>query len=89
MRPAEVVGDLATMTTYLVNSGVVALFFEKRARSFPDYFDEDAYRPNTLLVVQRLVEPRLLMQILAGAIVEGQQCDGERPPTELVNRQPA
>ena len=42
------------------------------------------FRPNTLLVVQRLVEPRLLKRRQAGAIVEGQQWTENRPPTELV-----
>ena len=41
---------------------------QARREAFPRYFPDGVYPPNTLLVVSRLVQPELLVEIEAMAI---------------------
>jgi enamine deaminase RidA (YjgF/YER057c/UK114 family) len=50
-------------TTYLVGADRVEDFHAVRKEIFPELFPEGEYPPNTLLVVDRLVRPGLLVEI--------------------------
>jgi enamine deaminase RidA (YjgF/YER057c/UK114 family) len=59
--------DVIKFTTYLVSADDIEAFFEMRAATFPALF-HGAYPPNTLLVVDRLVRPELVLEIEALAV---------------------
>jgi enamine deaminase RidA (YjgF/YER057c/UK114 family) len=50
-------------TTYLVHSQDIAKFMAFRLREFPRLFASGAYPPNTLLIVDRLVQESLLIEV--------------------------
>jgi hypothetical protein len=52
-------------TTYLVHSQDIAKFMAYRGRHFPRMFPNGAYPPNTLLIVDRLVQEPLLIEVQA------------------------
>jgi enamine deaminase RidA (YjgF/YER057c/UK114 family) len=56
-------------TTYLVSVDDIEGFYAVRNEIFPDLYPDGEYPPNTLLVVQRLVKPELLVEIEAVAQV--------------------
>jgi 2-iminobutanoate/2-iminopropanoate deaminase len=56
-------------TTYLVEPTTVDLFYEVRSRLWVHHFPDERYPPNTLLVVQQLTRPELLIEIEALAAV--------------------
>ena len=60
--------DLLQLTTYLVDADHISAFFEARARVFADMFPDGSYPPNTLLVIDRLVQPELLVEMSALAV---------------------
>jgi enamine deaminase RidA (YjgF/YER057c/UK114 family) len=60
-------GNVAQFTTYLVHSQDIPRFMAWRRREFPQMFPGGAYPPNTLLIVDRLVEERFLIEIQAVA----------------------
>lgn len=60
--------DVVKMTTFLVSEELIDGFFAARRAAFADLFPDAAYPPNTLLVVSRLVQPELLVEIEATAI---------------------
>jgi enamine deaminase RidA (YjgF/YER057c/UK114 family) len=62
--------DLFKMTTYLVGAERIPEFMEARVGLFNELFPDGAYPPNTLLVVNRLVEERFLVEI-EGLAVRG------------------
>jgi enamine deaminase RidA (YjgF/YER057c/UK114 family) len=55
-------------TTYLTTPDNIAPFYDVRAALFPTLFPTESYPPNTLLVVQRLVRPELLIEVEAIAV---------------------
>ena len=57
------------LTTYLVGEATIAEFREAREELYPELYPAGKYPPNTLLVVQRLVSPDLLLEIDASAYV--------------------
>jgi len=57
--------DVVKFTTYLVSAEEIDEFFAVRERLFPDLFPDRAYPPNTLLVVNRLVRPKLRVEVEA------------------------
>ncbi len=59
--------DIVQFTTYLVHSQDIAKFAAFRAREFPRLFAKGAYPPNTLLIVDRLVNEAFLIEIQAVA----------------------
>lgn len=59
--------DVLKFTTYLVDPSHVESFYSTRAQLFPSLFPTEAYPPNTLLVIQRLVRPEFLIEIEAVA----------------------
>lgn len=55
--------NVVEFTTYLVHSQDIAKFMDYRKRQFPKFFADGAYPPNTLLIVDRLVQEPLLVEV--------------------------
>jgi enamine deaminase RidA (YjgF/YER057c/UK114 family) len=60
-------GNIVQFTTYLVHSQDVPRFMQYRLREFPKMFPNGAYPPNTLLMVDRLVQEQFLVEVQAVA----------------------
>ena len=56
-------GNVVEFTTYLVHSQDIAKFMAYRLREFPKMFPGGAYPPNTLLIVDRLVQEGFLIEV--------------------------
>ena len=56
-------GNIVQFTTYLVHSQDIAKFMKYRLREFPKMFSNGAYPPNTLLMIDRLVQEALLVEV--------------------------
>ena len=56
-------GNVVEFTTYMVHSQDIPKFMAWRLREFPKMFPNGAYPPNTLLVVDRLVQESLLAEV--------------------------
>jgi enamine deaminase RidA (YjgF/YER057c/UK114 family) len=56
------------LQTFLTHAEDIPGFMTARGEVFPRYFPSGAYPPNTLLVVSRLVQPELLVEIEAMAV---------------------
>jgi len=56
-------GNVVQFTTYLVHSQDIAPFMAWRLREFPRMFADGKYPPNTLLVVDRLVQEPFLVEV--------------------------
>ncbi|MGH7038562.1 MAG: RidA family protein [Stellaceae bacterium] len=57
--------SIVQFTTYLVHSQDIARFAAWRQREFPRLFAGAAYPPNTLLIIDRLVNEQLLIEVQA------------------------
>ena len=60
-------GNIVQLTTYLVHSQDIPKFMKFRLREFPKMFANGAYPPNTLLMIDRLVQEPLLIEVSAVA----------------------
>jgi enamine deaminase RidA (YjgF/YER057c/UK114 family) len=56
-------GNVVEFTTYLVHSQDIPNFMSYRMREFPKFFPNGAYPPNTLLMVDRLVQEPFLIEV--------------------------
>ncbi len=56
-------GNVAQFTTYLVHSQDIPKFMAWRLREFPKLFPDGKYPPNTLLVIDRLVQEQFLIEV--------------------------
>jgi len=56
-------GNVVQFTTYLVHSQDIARFMQWRLREFPRLFPGGNYPPNTLLIVDRLVQEQFLVEV--------------------------
>jgi enamine deaminase RidA (YjgF/YER057c/UK114 family) len=56
-------GNVVEFTTYLVHSQDIPKFMAFRLREFPKMFANGAYPPNTLLMIDRLVQESLLIEV--------------------------
>ena len=56
-------GNVVQFTTYLVHSQDIARFMQWRLREFPRMFPDGKYPPNTLLVIDRLVQEQYLVEV--------------------------
>ena len=56
-------GNVVQFTTYLVHSQDIPKFMQWRLREFPRMFPDGKYPPNTLLVIDRLVQEQFLIEI--------------------------
>ena len=61
--------NIVQFTTYLVHSQDIPNFMKFRLREFPKMFPDKAYPPNTLLMVDRLVQEPFLLEVQAIAAV--------------------
>jgi enamine deaminase RidA (YjgF/YER057c/UK114 family) len=59
--------NLVEFTTYLVHSQDIPKFMAYRMREFPRMFPSGVYPPNTLLIVDRLVQEPFLIEVQATA----------------------
>jgi enamine deaminase RidA (YjgF/YER057c/UK114 family) len=55
--------NVVQFTTYLVHSQDIPRFMQYRLREFPRMFPNRAYPPNTLLMVDRLVQEPFLVEV--------------------------
>ena len=55
--------NIVQFTTYLVHSQDIPKFMAYRLREFPRMFPNGAYPPNTLLMVDRLVQEPFLVEV--------------------------
>ena len=55
--------NVVQFTTYLVHSQDIPRFMAWRQREFPKLFPDGAYPPNTLLVIDRLVQEQFLIEV--------------------------
>jgi enamine deaminase RidA (YjgF/YER057c/UK114 family) len=60
-------GNIVEFTTYLVHSQDIPKFMQYRLAAFPKMFASGAYPPNTLLMIDRLVQEPLLIEVSAVA----------------------
>jgi 2-iminobutanoate/2-iminopropanoate deaminase len=60
--------DVVRFQTILTYASDIDPFMRARREVFPGYFPDGVYPPNTLLVVSRLVQPELLVEIEAMAV---------------------
>lgn len=62
-------GNVAQFTTYLVHSQDIARFMQWRLREFPKMFPDGKFPPNTLLIVDRLVQEPFLVEVQTIAVI--------------------
>ena len=55
--------NVVEFTTYMVHSQDIPKFMQFRLREFPHMFQNGAYPPNTLLMIDRLVQERFLVEV--------------------------
>jgi enamine deaminase RidA (YjgF/YER057c/UK114 family) len=55
--------NVVEFTTYLVHAQDIAKFMTYRTREFPKLFANGAYPPNTLLIIDRLVQEQFLVEV--------------------------
>ncbi len=58
-------GNVVQFTTYLVHSQDIPALMKFRRREFPAMFPNKVYPPNTLLIVDRLVNEAFLIEVQA------------------------
>ena len=56
-------GNVVQFTTYLVHSQDIPGFMDFRLREFPKMFRDGKYPPNTLLMIDRLVQEQFLVEV--------------------------
>jgi enamine deaminase RidA (YjgF/YER057c/UK114 family) len=56
-------GNVVEFTTFLVHSQDIPKFMQFRRGAFPRMFENGAYPPNTLLMVDRLVKEEFLIEV--------------------------
>ena len=62
-------GNVAQFTTYLVHSQDIPKFMAWRLREFPKLFPDGKYPPNTLLIIDRLVQEQFLVEVQTIAVI--------------------
>jgi len=62
-------GNVVQFTTYLVHSQDIPRFMQFRLREFPRMFPDGKYPPNTLLMVDRLVQEKFLVEVQTVAAI--------------------
>lgn len=61
--------NVAQFTTYLVHSQDIPKFMAWRLREFPRMFPDGKYPPNTLLIIDRLVQEQFLVEVQTIAVI--------------------
>ena len=62
-------GNVVQFTTFLVHSQDIAKFYQWREREYPGMFPDGKYPPNTLLIIDRLVQEQFLIEIQTIAVL--------------------
>ena len=62
-------GNVVQFTTYLVHSQDIPKFMQYRLREFPRMFPGGNYPPNTLLMIDRLVQEQFLVEVQTVAAI--------------------
>ncbi len=55
--------NVVQFTTYLVHSQDIAAFYRWRESNYPKMFPDGKYPPNTLLIIDRLVQEQFLIEV--------------------------
>ena len=55
--------NVVQFTTYMAYSQDISKFMEFRERHFPEYFESGSFPPNTLLIIDRLVQEPVLVEV--------------------------
>ena len=55
--------NVVQFTTFLVHSQDIAKFYRWRKQNYPKMFPDGKYPPNTLLIIDRLVQEQFLLEI--------------------------
>lgn len=61
--------NVAQFTTFLVHSQDIAKFYRWREKEYPGMFPDARYPPNTLLIIDRLVQEQFLIEIQTIAVL--------------------
>lgn len=61
--------NVVQFTTFLVHSQDIAKFYRWREREYPRMFPDGRYPPNTLLIIDRLVQEQFLIEIQTIAVI--------------------
>jgi enamine deaminase RidA (YjgF/YER057c/UK114 family) len=61
--------SIVSLRTFLTRADDLPAFTASRAEHYPRLFPEGVYPPNTLLIIDRLVHPDLLLEIEAVAAI--------------------
>jgi enamine deaminase RidA (YjgF/YER057c/UK114 family) len=61
--------NVVQLTTFLVHSQDIARFYRWREQNYPKMFPDGKYPPNTLLIIDRLVQEQFLIEIQTIAVV--------------------
>jgi enamine deaminase RidA (YjgF/YER057c/UK114 family) len=62
-------GNVVQFTTFLVHSQDIAKFYRWREKEYPRMFPDGRYPPNTLLIIDRLVQEQFLIEIQTIAVI--------------------
>jgi len=81
--------DVVRFQTFLTYASDIEPFMRARRDVFPGYFPDGVYPPNTLLVVSRLVQPELLVEIEAMAVKPAQPAPAPARPRARSKARPA
>lgn len=83
--------DVVRFQTFLTHASDIDGFMQARREVFPGYFPDGVYPPNTILVVSRLVQPELLIEIEAMAVKPAAAAGRakSRPAARSTGRRPA
>jgi enamine deaminase RidA (YjgF/YER057c/UK114 family) len=63
--------DVVKFTTYITRADDIPAFMATRKELFAEVYPQGDYPPNTLLVINRLVQPEFLLEIEAIAVTNG------------------
>jgi enamine deaminase RidA (YjgF/YER057c/UK114 family) len=55
--------NVVQFTTFLVHSQDIAAFYRWREQNYPRMFPDGKYPPNTLLIIDRLVQEQFLIEV--------------------------
>jgi len=55
--------NVVQFTTFLVHSQDIAAFYRWREENYPKMFPDGKYPPNTLLIIDRLVQEQFLIEV--------------------------
>ena len=61
--------NVVEFTTYLVHSQDIAAFYRWREENYPKMFPDGKYPPNTLLIIDRLVQEQFLIEVQTVAAI--------------------